>query len=235
MVHAVRLQYKLYCSETMRYIIDAYNIIRTNPESKQLEDRQGNLTARTWLVDLCRAAVRNGEEWFVVFDGDGTASAEQVHGGTLTVRYAAPKTADEVVRELGEDATAQKKPACIVSSDGEVRVSGCQHQDSLSFMVFLKKRKAKGERPRSPSKKELGEHILAMLEEKSCIPGRLVTNKVKDDFIAHISYLSARKLTPQKMAREIEKYLRDRLPLQPTPDPQKTVLRTIKNCLESPK
>lgn len=217
----------------MRFIIDAYNVIRTNPEGKQIESRQGNLPARAWLIDLCRAAVRNGEKWIVVFDGDGTAAAEQLHGGTLEVRYAAPHTADEVVRQLGEDAIALKQEARIVSSDGEVQVSGCEHMDSPSFVAFLKKRKAKGERPKTPSKKDLGENILAALAEKRCVTGSAVANTLKDDFIALISYLFARKLAPQKMAREIEKYLRERLPLQPNPDPQKEVFRIIKSCIEA--
>jgi predicted RNA-binding protein with PIN domain len=217
----------------MRFIIDAYNVIRTNPEGKLIESRQGNLPARAWLIDLCRAAVRNGEKWIVVFDGDGTATAEQVHGGTLEVRYATPQTADEVVRQLGEDAIALKISARIVSSDGEVRVSGCEHVDSQSFVEFLNRRKVKGDRPKSPSKQALCENILKTLAEKRHIPMDAISYKLKDEVTECISYLFARNLAPQKMAREIEKYLRDLLPLQPNPDPQKEVFRIIKSRIES--
>jgi len=35
------------------------------------------------------------------------------------------------------------------------------------------------------------------------------------------------------MAREIEKHLREHLPVKPSPDHQKEVFRTIRQCLES--
>jgi len=217
----------------MRIIIDAYNVIRTNPESKCIEDQQGNLQAREWLLNMCRDAVRNGEEWVLVFDGAGAAAAEKINGGSLMVRYAAPRSADEAIRELGEDATALKIPVRIVSSDSEVQVSGCEQMDSTSFLEFLKKRKAKGERPKAPSKKDIAEKLLKTLAEKRHIAIDKVSNNLKDALIELISYLYARELTAQKMAREIEKYLREHLPVKPSPDPQKEVFRTIRQCLES--
>jgi predicted RNA-binding protein with PIN domain len=217
----------------MRIIIDAYNVIRTNPESKRIEDQQGNLQARSWLVNMCKDAVRNGEEWVLVFDGAGAAAAEQTNAGNLVVRYSAPRTADEVIRELGEDARALKIPARIISSDSEVQVSGCEQQDSASFLEFLKKRKAKGERPKAPSKKDIAEKILKTLADKKHAAAGNISNNLKDGLIELISYLYARELTAQKMAREIEKYLRERIPVQPTPDLQKEVFRTIRQSLES--
>jgi predicted RNA-binding protein with PIN domain len=217
----------------MRIIIDAYNVIRTNPESKRIEDQQGNLQVREWLLNICRDAVRSGEEWVLVFDGAGAAAAEKINGGSLMVRYSAPRTADEVIRELGEDATALKIPARIVSSDSEVQVSGCEQMDSVSFLEFLKKRKAKGERPKAPSKKDIAEKLLKTLAEKRHIAAGNVSNNLKDALIVLISYLYARELNPQKMAREIEKHLREHLPVKPSPDHQKEVFRTIRQCLES--
>ena len=217
----------------MRIIIDAYNVIRTNPESKRIEEQQGNLAAREWLLNMCRDAVRNGEEWILVFDGAGAAAAEKINVGSLMVRYSAPRTADEVIRDLGEDATVLKIPARIISSDSEVQVSGCAQMDSTSFLEFLKKRKAKGERPKAPSKKDIAENILKTLAERRHIAVDKVSNNLKDALVELISYLYARELTAQKMAREIEKYLRKRLPVKPSPDPQKEVFRTIRQCLES--
>ena len=217
----------------MRIIIDAYNVIRTNPESKRIEDQQGNLQARSWLVNMCKDAVRNSEEWILVFDGAGAAAAEQTNAGSLMVRYSAPRTADEVIRELGEDARALKIRARIISSDSEVQVSGCEQQDSASFLEFLKKRKAKGERPKTPSKKDIAEKILKTLADKKHAAAGNISNNLKDGLVELISYLYARELTAQKMAREIEKYLRERIPVQPTPDLQKEVFRTIRQSLES--
>ena len=184
----------------MRIIIDAYNVIRTNPESKRIEEQQGNLQARSWLVNICKDAVRNSEEWILVFDGAGAAAAEQTNAGNLMVRYSAPRTADEVIRELGEDARALKIPTRIISSDSEVQVSGCEQMDSASFLEFLKKRKIKGERPKAPSKKDIAEKILKTLAEKRHIAIDKVSNNLKDALIELISYLYSRETTPQKMA-----------------------------------
>jgi predicted RNA-binding protein with PIN domain len=216
----------------MRIIIDAYNVIRTNPESKRIEDQQGNLPAREWLLNMCRDAVRKDEEWMLIFDGAGAAAAEQTNAGSLMVRYAAPRTADEFIREMGEDARALQIPARIISSDSEVQVSGCEQQDSASFLEFLKKRKAKGARPKAPSKKDIAEKILKTLADKKHAAAGNISNNLQNSLVELISYLYARELTAQKMAREIEKYLRERIPMQPTPDLQKEVFRAIRQSLE---
>ncbi len=57
---------------------------------------------------------------------------------------------------------------------------------------------------------------------------------LKDDLIELISYLVSTKKSSQKMAREIEKFLREGIPITPNPDPQKEVFRIIKQALEYP-
>jgi predicted RNA-binding protein with PIN domain len=214
----------------MRIIVDAYNIIRTNPASKRIEEEQGNKRARDWLISSCRAAVVSGEEWVLVFDGDGDAAIAASGGGSLAVRFSAPRSADEVIRECGEDAVALHIPARIVSSDREVQVPGCDRQDSASFISFLAKRNASPQRPKGPSKAERAEKIITALQEHGAVsPGARVDRRLKDELVELISYLCARKIAPQKMARDIEKFLRDRLALQP--DPQKEAYRTIKKLL----
>jgi predicted RNA-binding protein with PIN domain len=215
----------------MRIIIDAYNIIRTNPESKGIEEVHGNQKARDWLIDLCRGVLRNGEEWILVFDGDGAAAVESMGGGSLAVRFSAPRSADEVIRECGEGAVALHIPARIVSSDREVQVQGCDRQNSASFIDFVAKRNAAPQRPKAPSKAERAEKIIKDLQAHGAIsPGARVDRRFQDELVELISYLCARKVTPQKMARAIEKFLRDRLALQP--DPQREVFRIIKMVLE---
>jgi predicted RNA-binding protein with PIN domain len=215
----------------MRIIVDAYNVIRTNPASNRIEAVQGNQRARDWLISACRTAVASGEEWVLVFDGAGDACAEATGGGRLAVRFSAPRTADEVIRECGEDAVALNIPARIVSSDREVQVTGCDRQDSASFIDFIAKRSAVPQRPKAPSKAEQAEKIIHALQEQGAVSsGIRVDRRLKDELVELISYLCARKLPPQKMARDIEKFLRDRLALPP--DPQKEVYRVIKKVLE---
>jgi predicted RNA-binding protein with PIN domain len=216
----------------MRIIIDAYNVIRTNHEGKFIENTQGNQSARDWFINLCRDAIREGEEWVIVFDGAGDTVAEKLNGGILTVCYSYPRTADEVIREGGEHAVALKISARLVSSDNEVRVAGCEQQDSASFIAFVKKRREKGTKPKAPSKKALGENVLEALAAKGHIAGSRISSVLKDDLIELIFYLVSTKKSSQKMAREIEKFLREGIPITPNPDPQKEVFRIIKQALE---
>jgi predicted RNA-binding protein with PIN domain len=215
----------------MRIIIDAYNVIRTNPEGKRIEQLQGNQKAREWLISECRKSLRSGEEWVLVFDGDGYAAAEAAGGATLAVRYSAPRSADEVIRECGEDAVALHIPARIVSSDNEVQVPGCDRQDSAAFLDFVAKRTVKQPRHKALSKAERAEKIIKALQDISAIlPGTGFDRRLQDELVELISYLYARKISPQKMARDIEKFLRDRLALKP--DPHKVAFRAIKQVLE---
>lgn len=217
--------------EVMRIIIDAYNVIRTNPGGKRIEEVHGNQKAREWLISLCRNSLGNGEEWVLVFDGDGVAAIESVAGAILAVRFSAPRSADEVIREYGEDAVALHIPARIVSSDREVQVPGCDRQDSASFIDFIAKRNAAPQRPKAPSKPDRAEKIIKALQDIGAVrPGAGLDRRFKDELMELLSYLYTRKIAPQKMARDIEKFLRERLALQP--DPQKEVFRAIKKVLE---
>ena len=122
-------------------------------------------------------------------------------------------------------------PARIVSSDREVQVQGCDRQDSAAFIDFVAKRNVAPQRPKAPSKAERAEKIIKALQAHGAIsPGARIDRRLKDEMVELISYLYTRKIPSQKMARDIEKFLRDRLALQP--DPQKEVFRIIKKVLE---
>jgi predicted RNA-binding protein with PIN domain len=116
-----------------RTIIDGYNVIRTNPSGSRLEQSQGGEAARQWLIGHCLRALPPGEQWAVVFDGDGIGSCRDSGGATLTVRFAAPQTADEMIRDMGFHAAALGANCLIVSSDNDVRIDGCAFQDSSGF------------------------------------------------------------------------------------------------------
>jgi hypothetical protein len=215
----------------MRIIIDAYNVIRTNPGGKCIEEAQGSLKARQWLIDLCRKSLRSGEEWVLVFDGDGDAAVETAAGAALTVRFSAPRTADEVVREYGDDAVALHIPARIVSSDRDVQVPGCERQDSTAFLDFATKRASAPPRLKTPSKAECAEKIIQALQAVgAALPGAAQGRRFRDELEELLSYFYARKMPPQKMARDTEKFLRDRLGLKP--DPHKVLFRALKQVLE---
>jgi len=138
-------------------------------------------------------------------DGAGAAQQSRQNAGSLMVRYAAPRTADEVIRELEEECAGVTNSRAHYFIDSEVQVSGCEQQDSASFLEFLKK-KSKGARPKAPSKKDIAEKILKTLADKKHAAAATSQTTLKDGVVELISFIwYAMKLNAQKMAREIEK------------------------------
>ena len=120
-----------------RTIIDGYNVIRTNPSGSRIEELRGGDAARQWLFDLCCRAIMSGEQWTVVFDGAGTSSSHDVGSAAIIVRFAAPQTADEMIRDMAFHSASLGVNCLIVSSDNEVRLDGCAFQDSSNFYDYL--------------------------------------------------------------------------------------------------
>ena len=108
----------------MRWLIDGYNVIRTDPELRGHE--AGGLNAgRSALLRRLTAVARDRDEVFtVVFDGArlhaGDAPGEPA-GGRIDVVFAqAPESADDVLRRLAE----RWRDACVVvSSDRAVETA----------------------------------------------------------------------------------------------------------------
>lgn len=212
-----------------RIIIDAYNFIRTNPLGAKIEETKGHLSAKEWLVSLCKDALKDGEELLLVFDGSGEPSAEEIRGGTIFVRYSSPCTADEIVRESAENALAMKIKSLIVSSDNEVRVLGSDFQDCRSFFDYLIREKNRTPKENGFSETIQVNNLLKYLTVKGHIQPDTFIEPNTGKSIAHLlRYLSIRTQKPQKIAREVEKLLRNSVVLKPDPDPQKKVFRSIK-------
>jgi hypothetical protein len=218
---------------TRRRFIDGYNVIRTNPTGSRIEQVHGTRAARQWLIDLCSRTLADGEHWTVVFDGDGAPLSRDAGGATLTVRYAAPLTADDVIRDLAFHAHSVGASCTIVSSDRDVRLDGCEHQGSDDFYDSLLR--YSGQRAPAPAEDagKILEKLLAYLSEcghidtKSCIA--TATRTALEELIA---YHASEKLRPQKLARDIENILREGVRLSPWPDPEKMAFRSIKHFFE---
>ena len=216
-----------------RIIIDGYNVIRTNPSGSRIEQAGGGAAARQWLVDLCRRAMTAGEQWHIVFDGDGTGEAFDSAGVLLTVRFAAPLTADALIRDMAFDAAATGSDCLIVSSDGEVRAEGCALQDSGVFYDSLLRcagKKGAGSIDTAP---EIIDKLLAYLAECGHIKkGVFISAELRAALKEFFRYFAAEKVKPQKIARDVEQLLREGMRLIPEPDTEKTVFRNIKYFFE---
>lgn len=216
-----------------RIIIDGYNVIRTNPSGERIERTGGGAAARQWLVALCRRAMAPGEQWFVVFDGDGTGQALDSGGAQLTVRFAAPASADALIRDMARDSLAAGPGCLIASSDGEVRVDGCAVQDSAAFYDFLLRRGAKKNRAPDSGAADTAEKLLAYLAKCGHIQaGAFIPAGLREGLRELLRYVAAERVRPQKIARDAERLLREGLRLSPDPDTEKAVFRTIKHFFE---
>ena len=216
-----------------RIIIDGYNVIRTNPSGSRIELASGGAAARLWLVDLCRRAMMPGEQWDIVFDGDGSGGAGDSAGALLSVRFAAPLTADALIRDMAFDAAATGSDCLIVSTDREVRLDGCAFQDSAGFYDYLLRRGAKKSAAPQDAAPEIIDKLLAYLEECGHIKkGVFISAALRDALKELLRYFAAEKVKPQKIARDVEQMLREGMRLSPEHDTEKAVFRNIKHFFE---
>lgn len=216
-----------------RIIVDGYNVIRTNPSGSRIELAGGGAAARQWLVDLCRRAMRPQEQWYIVFDGDGGGEAADSAGALLTVRFAAPLSADALIRDMAGDALAAGTDCLIVSSDGEVRAEGCALQDSAGFYDYLLRSGVKKAAAPPDGAAEIIEKLLAYLSECGHIKkGVIMSEALRAALKELLTYFVAEKAKPQKIARDVEQLLREGMRLFPEPDAEKAVFRNIKHFFE---
>lgn len=216
-----------------RIIIDGYNVIRTNPSGSRLEQSQGGEAARQWLIDLCFRAAEPGEQWTVVFDGDGIGESRDEGAATLSVRFAAPQTADEMIRDLGFHAAALGACCLIVSSDNDVRVDGCAFQDSSSFYDHLLRLSGRQSAQPADDAGRIAEKLLAYLADCGHIKsGDFIPATTRDALKVFFRYFCDENHKPQKIAREVESMLREGVRLLPDPDPEKAVFRNIKSFFD---
>jgi hypothetical protein len=216
-----------------RAIIDGYNVIRTNPSGSRIEESRGGDAARQWLLDLCCRAIMPGEQWAVVFDGDGIPSSHDAGGAMLTMRFAAPQTADEMIRDMAFHAVSLGVNCLIVSSDNEVRLEGCAFQDSGDFYDYLLRHAGLESVLPVDAAGRTVEKLLAYLAECGNIErGVFVAAAMHDALKELLTYFAAENCKPQKIARAVESMLRDGVKLIPNPDREKIIFRNIKSFFE---
>ena len=216
-----------------RTIIDGYNVIRTNPSGSRIEISQGGDAARQWLIDLCCRAIKAGEQWIMVFDGDGIPFSHDAGSATLAVRFAAPQTADDMIRDLAFHTLSVGVDCLIVSSDNEVRLDGCAFQDSNGFYDYLLRHAGReSAKPSDPSDR-IVEKLLAYLTECGNIEaGAFIASATRAALKELLTYFAAEKFKPQKIARAVESMLREAVKLMPNPDHEKIIFRNIKSFFE---
>ena len=99
--------------DDMRWLIDGYNVIRRAPDLRAAE--LASLEAgRSALIDLLAPLSAGGDQFTVVFDGDGAGGSGSARG-VRVVFSSARESADRVLARMAAQGGA------VVSNDREVR------------------------------------------------------------------------------------------------------------------
>ena len=108
----------------MRWLIDGYNVIRSDPELRGAEAGGLNAGRSALLRRLAGVARERDEVFTVVFDGARQRADEdagEATGGRVEVVFSrAPETADDVLRSL---AARWRDASVVVSSDRAVETA----------------------------------------------------------------------------------------------------------------
>ncbi|MEM7164355.1 MAG: NYN domain-containing protein [Planctomycetota bacterium] len=86
--------------ESVRWIIDGYNLIRREPRLSSVERRQGSAAARAFLdgeLSRFRARKGRGHSVLVVYDGGAASARTQVASGFQAIYSGKNHTADLVI------------------------------------------------------------------------------------------------------------------------------------------
>ena len=122
----------------MRWLVDGYNVIRSDPDLHGAEE-QGLAAARAALMRLIvDAERRTGDPFTVVFDGAPGPGPASPPGRIETVFSRPPQTADDVLMERARKLGAG---AIVVTSDRKVqdaaRRAGATAVASTRFLAAL--------------------------------------------------------------------------------------------------
>jgi predicted RNA-binding protein with PIN domain len=122
----------------MRWLIDGYNVIRTDPDLRGAEARSLQAGRAGLLRLVAEAALRTGDPFTVVFDGTRIGSAPSPPGRVEVVFSRPPESADDVLRRL---AGKHREGGIVVTSDRRIqdsaRRAGCAALSADAFLSAL--------------------------------------------------------------------------------------------------
>ena len=102
----------------MKWLVDGYNVIRSDPDFRGREAESLEAGRAALLVAVGVAARRTGDDFIVVFDGARREAGAPARGQVQVVFSRPPETADDVLRALAAKGGAG---TVVASSDRAVR------------------------------------------------------------------------------------------------------------------
>jgi predicted RNA-binding protein with PIN domain len=215
-------------------LIDAYNVIRSNPSLAAMESRKGAKGIISEFVNLCWGAMSAGENWIVVFDGPGEPETREDPKSKkkLDVYFSLGITADEILVDKARYALSKGHEVILASSDFAIYEPGASKMSAFDFYDRLMMRMDIEDAPLAgPSIS--GKEILAHLLKTHHLPASFSSSRSLGRELDRILEYYGEELSARanKAAKKIEETLKQRTPLFPDPDPEKEINRTLKKLL----
>jgi len=213
------------------FLIDGYNIIRTNPSLERIEQAEGMEAARVQLCRMCSQKAPANDRFIIFFDGDSEPMADI---GSVEVRFSGLQKADAIIEEQANAAIYHGEKVFIATSDQDISVEGAAKINAYDFYEMLISRRnpfpsgEKEDHSKDSSTKAI--QMMNWLVKQGHIP---VNALQIPNLIKMIQYLlSGSDIKPQKLAAKIEKLLRSSCKVTPDPDPEKVIFRALKNYFQ---
>jgi len=225
---------KTECSKLAAFlIIDAYNVIRTNPSLARFEKEKGTKSTISHFFNLCWKAMVEKDHWVVVFDGDGTPEnrTDESKGIYLELFFSGTVKADDIIVDKARAGISQGQKITIASSDYGVYEPGVKKISSYDFYDILMSHPVSYEENFEFKKKSLDlKKIMAVLKKGEHLPGDfslsdLLEKEIQDIIDDYGEFLADKA---NKAAKKIEAVLRKNTKVIPDPDPEKKVNRALK-------
>ena len=218
-------------------LIDAYNVIRSNPSLARFEEQKGTPATIRRFVQMCWDAMDVEDHWTIVFDGPGDPQTYETDADKrrLEVYFSGELEADEIIIDKARFALSKGRKVVIATSDFEIYEEGSGKISAFDFYDRLVSRPKIVEKQSAltvSSTRILADVINAGHLPPSFQPDRQLLAQV-DQVIEY--YGDTLALKANKAAARIESLLREKADLIPSPDPEKQVLRVIKSSLRRQK
>ena len=211
------------------WLIDAYNIIRSNPTLAAFEQKQGTPATVNHFVDLCRQVQPPDEQWIVFFDGPGQVQAFEEPA--MEVLFSGELTADELIIDKARYLLSQGKEVVIASSDFDLYEKGAQKNNAYEFYDRLMTRPAQAAVdqpvPVNPA------DVLVFLKNAGHLPADYEPPTPLVSELAQVLEYFGESIGKKanKAAAQIQTAVARHAPLSPNPDPEKQIQRALKAYL----
>lgn len=212
-------------------LIDALNVIRSNLPLARMEEREGSPAVVDHFVSLCMRVRPANEQWVVVFDGPDGPNAAAHRDEGIEVLFSGALQADDLIVDRARYALSQGRSVTVASSDAALAEQGATILSAYDFFDLLATR-PRPATPEATPKMEPLALLDGLIRAGHLPPGYTPPDSLARQIEQVLDYygeILADKAN--KAAARIQRLLYESAPLAPRPDPEKAVVRSLKQML----